>query len=583
MILKLSFIAGITLLTGVNCTTASGQGGLTDTVTTEEVSKSQNLKTVKDNELFFEALRAKAHNDTKAAIDLLEKFVLVQPGNATAYYELSKLYVDKKKIEKAEENIKRAFAIVNDNKWYNDQYAIVLALQGKNEEAARVMAGMADKDPSDINYALGAAEYFEKAKKYDESLKYLDKASVRSGADEEIQLRKVQLYLHMNQVEQAGVVMKDLIARDPKNGKYYKILGELYDNNKMPDKALQVYLNAEKLVPGDPAIEMGLSEHYLNLKDTVKFRTYAKRAILNNKLDMETQMELFSVYAQSLSDTEQISQGLPIIRELLAQHPKNPLMIATYGEYLIQDRQLELGVSELKRSLALKAANFSVWQDLLIAYGDKKYADSLIKYSEKAIKLFPNQSLAHYFNGLGHYNKKEFPKAVKAINRSIDLLPETDAKGLAEMYSFLGDLYNTTKQYELSDSVFDKALEMVPGNASILNNYSYFLSERGTELDKAEEMSKKSLQLRPGEATFLDTYGWILYKKGKFEEAKDNIEKAVNANEQRADGTLYDHLGDVYFKLNDKVKAMQYWKKAKEKGAENPALDKKISEGKLYE
>ena len=50
-----------------------------------------------------------------------------------------------------------------------------------------------------------------------------------------------------------------------------------------------------------------------------------------------------------------------------------------------------------------------------------------------------------------------------------------------------------------------------------------------------------------------------------------------------ADGTLYDHLGNVYFKLKQKDKAIESWKKAKEKGVDDPNIDKKISEGKLYE
>ena len=584
MKLKLPLYICLSLAAGFSYSNGWCQGGIIiDTSAQENLTKAANLKTVKDNELFFDALKAKSHNDSKHARELLEQYVAVQPQSAAAYYELSRLYIEDKKIDKSEISIKKAVALVKDNKWYNEEYATILAVQGKYDEAATMMAAIADKEPSDINYTITASEYFEKAKKYTEAVAYLEKALVRSGSDEEVLLHKVQLYLHMNEVDKAALVIRQLISQDARNGKYYKLLGELYDNNKMPEKALEVYKNAEKAAPGDPAIEMGLSEHFLNVRDTVSFRKYAKKAILNNKLDIDTQMELLAAYMQNMTDSAQIVEGLPMMKQLLSQHPLHAMLIATYGEYLIQNHQAEAGIAELKRSLALKQSNFTVWQDLLNAYSEKTYADSLIKYSEKAIRLFPNQALAHYFNAVGHYNKKEYPGAVKALNRAIDMFPETDAKGLCDMYSFLADIYNTSKQYSRSDSAFDKALEFVPGNATVLNNYSYFLSERGKNLDKAEEMSKKSLGIRPNEPTFLDTYGWILYKKGEYEEAKNNIEKAVNANLQKADGALYDHLGDVYFKLNDKVKALQYWKKAKEKGSENPMLDKKISEGKLYE
>ncbi len=538
----------------------------------------------KVNDLFFDAVKAKAHNDVKKAIELYEQFVSAEPQEgAPGYYELSKLYLEEKKMQKSEDNILKALALVKYNKWYNEQYASVLAVLGRYDEAAKQMATIADKETSDVNYAIMAAEYFDKAKKYSDAVQYIDRALVKSGQDDEILMKKVQLYLHMNDIGKAGDVVKQLIAQDPRNGKYYKLLGELYDNNKMPDKALQVYKDAEKAVPGDPAIELGLQEHYLNLKDTVKFRVYARKAIENSKLDVETQLELFDAYIQTLPDSTGIREGLQMLQNLLSQHPVYAPLVAIHGKFLEADKQTDNAIAEYKRSLAMKQSSYAVWQDLLNIYAEKQYSDSLIKYSEKAIKLFPNNALSHYYNGVGHYNKKNYPKAANALKRAIDLLPDTDAKTLAGMYAFLGDVYNSSKQFEESDKAFDKALELEPGDATVLNNYSYYLSERGKNLDKAKTMSERSLKLRPNETTFLDTYGWILYKNGEFAKAKEYIEKAVSANDKKADATLYEHLGDVYFKLNNKAKAVEYWKIAKEKGSENPLLPKKISEEKLYE
>ena len=60
-------------------------------------------------------------------------------------------------------------------------------------------------------------------------------------------------------------------------------------------------------------------------------------------------------------------------------------------------------------------------------------------------------------------------------------------------------------------------------------------------------------------------------------------QEAIDKSEEEADGTLWDHLGDVQYKLNSKAKAIESWKKAKEKGAESPHLERKIADGKLYE
>jgi Tfp pilus assembly protein PilF len=151
------------------------------------------------------------------------------------------------------------------------------------------------------------------------------------------------------------------------------------------------------------------------------------------------------------------------------------------------------------------------------------------------------------------------------------------------MYTLLGDVYNSAKQYTASDSTYDKALKLDPNNATLLNNYGYYLSVRGARLEDAERMSKKSLEIRKDEPTFLDTYGWILYKEGKYDKALEFIKKAITANGDNADGTVWEHLGDIYFKLNDVDKAVDSWKKAKEKGTDSIDIDKKIKDKKLYE
>jgi hypothetical protein len=49
------------------------------------------------------------------------------------------------------------------------------------------------------------------------------------------------------------------------------------------------------------------------------------------------------------------------------------------------------------------------------------------------------------------------------------------------------------------------------------------------------------------------------------------------------DKTILDQLGDCYFFLKDKEKAVEYWNKAKTVGSSNQSLDKKIQTKTYYE
>ena len=59
------------------------------------------------------------------------------------------------------------------------------------------------------------------------------------------------------------------------------------------------------------------------------------------------------------------------------------------------------------------------------------------------------------------------------------------------MYSILGNSYNEIKEYENSDKSYEKSLEYLPENVMVLNNYAYYLSLRGENLEKAKTNVKK--------------------------------------------------------------------------------------------
>ncbi len=532
---------------------------------------------------YYDAILARTKGDDKEAEQLLLKTVQLDPNAAGAYYDLSRMAIKQNSSTRAADYIKKAIALQGDNKWYKSQYAEILAMSNKFDEAAAVYGQLAKDEKYNEEYLLKAAFLYQKTGKYKESLQLIDQMLAKSY-DEDLALQKQQIYLKMNDLPGAVKVTQDLIDRNPAEGRFVVLLADLYENNKQPEKALEIYKAAEKKFPDDPAVLLGLADHYKKNKQEDKYLEYMSKAIGNKGLDAESQLTLLVAHLQEAgNDTTQRRTALELAEKIVTQHPNNAQVLAVYGDLLSMNNQSENAVEQYKRSLAIDPSKYGVWQNLLYNYTDRKDADSLIAYSEKALRMFPNLAMVHYLNGIGHINKKQYDKGIKAILRAIDMQPDEGQQILADMYSTLGDAYNSTQKYAASDSAYEKALKLAPDNASVLNNYSYYLSVRNKRLDDAEKMSKRSLELRPDEATFLDTYGWILYKKGDYRKAKEYIEKAVNANPQGADGTLLDHLGDIYYKLNNTDKAVEYWKQAKERGTDNVQIDKKIQDRKLYE
>jgi Tfp pilus assembly protein PilF len=146
----------------------------------------------------------------------------------------------------------------------------------------------------------------------------------------------------------------------------------------------------------------------------------------------------------------------------------------------------------------------------------------------------------------------------------------------------LAESYHRLKEYKKSDQYFESVLKMDPDNKLVLNNYSFYLTERNEKLKQAERQSKKCAGLEPNNSTYLDTYAWVLYKLEKYQEAEVQI-KLAYSNGGNKNAVIIEHYGDILFKLGDEEGALEKWKEAKNTGKGSKNLDEKIKIKKLVE
>lgn len=91
----------------------------------------------------------------------------------------------------------------------------------------------------------------------------------------------------------------------------------------------------------------------------------------------------------------------------------------------------------------------------------------------------------------------------------------------------MGEIYSANDLKKEAYAAYDSCLQYDPGNIGTLNNYAYFLSVDGVDLDRAEKMSAKVIAAEPKNATYLDTYAWILYRLGRYADAKIYIDQTL--------------------------------------------------------
>ena len=262
-------------------------------------------------------------------------------------------------------------------------------------------------------------------------------------------------------------------------------------------------------------------------------------------------------------------------------HPKDPKVFSIYGDWLVQDKKYPEARETFLRVLALDSSRYAVWEQVLQLDLQLNEYEHLIIYSAKASELFPDQPLPLLFSGLANLQLKKDEAALKALAAGANLVVDNNEL-LAQFYMYQGDALHGMKREAEAFSAYERSLKLKDDNGYVLNNYAYYLSLEGKELDKAEKMAKKAVTLDPENASFQDTYGWVLFKQEKYREAAEWILKALQSKEEPSAEVL-EHYGDVQYKLGDAGGALEFWLKAKQKGPGSELLDKKISEKKYYQ
>ena len=88
-------------------------------------------------------------------------------------------------------------------------------------------------------------------------------------------------------------------------------------------------------------------------------------------------------------------------------------------------------------------------------------------------------------------------------------------------------------------------------------------------------MSHKANAIEPNNSTFLDTEGWILYKLGRYEEAREIMQRAVSFDASNSEVLLF-HYGEILYALGDEFMAEVYWKRAMSRGYDAEVVEQRL-------
>jgi tetratricopeptide (TPR) repeat protein len=418
--------------------------------------------------------------------------------------------------------------------------------------------------------------------KYDEAIGVFNQIETQIGVNEALSLQKQQIYNTLGKPEKATAEIEKLAAAYPFEPRYQAILAEIYMNRGQKLKALEAYNKINELDPNDPYIHISLSEYYRQEGDIEKAYEELLIALANPELDIDMKVQVLVFWFEGAEVNPDLKEKAIGIAEVLIQtHPDSPKGYQILGDVLMDNKDFESANANYLQAIEIDSSNYVLWENLLFTDINLQDFVSLEDHSRRCLNLFPVQPLPYLFNGIGCYQNEKYPEALKSLEDGRKFVVNNDNL-LGEFYNYTGEVQQKLGNFTASSLAYDKALIINPKNSVVLNNYAYYLSLRGEQLEKALEMAQKATELDPANNSNIDTYAWVYYKLGRYEDALRWLEKAINGTENPS-GTIFEHYGDILYKLNRKEEALSWWQKAKDAGEASKLIDKKISDKMLYE
>ena len=554
-------------------------------------NKSKNSKEVKPvidkndfkfNNYFFSALKAKSLENYEDALDQFQKCIKIDNKKAVPYFESAMINKALGRFNLAVEQIKIAVELDLDNRWYQLHYAEALFANRNFKSASVVYKKLILKEPGNQDLFFLLADMYIYDNDFLKAIEVYDNLELIKGIDKMISMQKHKLYMQLEKRKYAVKELKNLVEKFPNDIEALEILSEAYLLNDDKEKAFDIFKKLAIIAPENGRIHLTLADYYRDQGDNMKSFEELKLAFKSIKLSVDVKVRILGSYFQLLAVNKTMKeQAYTLVKILMQSHPNDVRPNALYADILYADNRFNDAKEQYLIVLENNKTESQIWSQVLFIQAEQGDFAGMLKTSQEALTYFSTEPLFYYFNGVANKWFKNYDDAIISLNMGVEFVLDNKML-LLEFYSSLADSYHATKEHKLSDDYYEKSLAIDSNNVLILNNYAYYLSLRGLNLEKAKKMSYKCNELEKDNGTYQDTYAWILYELAEYEQAKIWMQKSLS-NGGDMSAIVVEHYGDILYKLGDVKGAVSQWEKAKGLGQTSEILNKKIEEGKLYE
>lgn len=507
-------------------------------------------------EYFVQARNMERRGLENEADRLYKRAYDLDPSSPVLRDQLVRKYMDAGKFAQALSLVKR---YERPHALTADEQRMITAIylkMGEFNKAVETIESIIGKDEADY-YSL--AIMYESIGNAEKALQNYRAYYRCNNSSFDLGLKIVRMMLAQKQIESADSLLVTLKNHYGEKVELYDLHGILAMIHGDTAAALELF---DKAVAIDSFYEDAVSnaaQICVQKNDYVRAITYFETLYRNwglYKAEYGRTLAILYYYDKRFADAE------TLMAKLLEGSNEDPEIHFYLGLVFAAMGNNDQARIEIEKSITLKDDYAEAWQELFyLAIHEQDYGLAF-KTAERFRIRSPQSGAAWRLSGYSLSLKKDYDHALFYLLKAI-ALDSTDTGAWFE----LGSCYERNKDIPHAADAFKKVLRLNPGDAAASNYLGYMWAEKGMKLDSAKALLESALSRDPDNGAFLDSYGWIYFQLGAMEKAYEYILKAVVRIHN--DAVVFEHLGDILSRRNDREGALKAYKSSLEYNTDN--------------
>ena len=542
---------------------------------------------------YLEAEKCRLQEDYSSAMDLYSHCLDINPQAPEALYNLGLLYLYMRSDSIGTAYIRQACERDANNPYYLETLGALYLSKRDAESAIPVLEKMASLQSRRSDVLSQLASLYSTVGDIDKAIGALNRIELLEGMNPQVSVEKFRLYKEKGQLDSAFVQLQALCDDAPHDMNLRVVVGSQYMQAGDTLKALSIYDEVRRQEPTNTNLQLATMDYYRESGQDARYNSMRDSLLFSPDSPTQLRVLLLKSYIADVQRDSTFTPQLCAAFDTLLAKPQQDaevlIMKAAYQVYSQQPRE-EL-CKTMRQVLEVDPGNETALRELLQYYAEQNDDKGVEDISRRGLNYHPEEIAYAYYLGMALAEQKKLTDATEVLQQGLRVRTEfVPERLLSNVFGVLGDIYYQQGKELEAFAAYDSSLVYMEDNIMCLNNYAYYLSLKGEQLDRAEEMSYRTIRQEPENITYLDTYAWILFMKKDYAHARTYMDKVVNPEktdeellaDEKLMGNLIEHAGDIYAHLDEPETALRLWKLAKQKGDDTctPQLKKKIKRKK---